>query len=209
MGIVWLAIVVTWGVRSVVGALLAGMIFAIAPQRLSIILVLVFFLVVSGVITRLALQHAYRNVFGAVAMVVLAVVAVVGSAWIWNDVSSDDSVKVILAALGLAAALLVGLRVARAPITNRPLRIGLLVVVAALGVWLAFTLAGTDLGEDGTREVPTMLFGLGAIGARERAARRRLRHRQPTTPAAVQGGRGERRGSSSSPPTAPLAGAPA
>ena len=36
------AIVVTWGVRSVVGALLAGMIFAIAPQRLSIILVLVF-----------------------------------------------------------------------------------------------------------------------------------------------------------------------
>ena len=51
------------------------MIFAIAPQRLSIILVLVFFLVVSGVITRLGLQHAYRNVFGAVAMVVLAVVA--------------------------------------------------------------------------------------------------------------------------------------
>ena len=31
VGIVWLAIVVTWGVRSVVGALLAGMIFAIAP----------------------------------------------------------------------------------------------------------------------------------------------------------------------------------
>src|SRR4029079_11488616 len=30
VGIVWLAIVVTWGVRSVVGALLAGMVFAIA-----------------------------------------------------------------------------------------------------------------------------------------------------------------------------------
>ena len=32
IGIVWLAIVVTWGVRSAsIGALLAGMIFAIAP----------------------------------------------------------------------------------------------------------------------------------------------------------------------------------
>ena len=40
VGIVWLAIVVTWGVRSVIGALLAGMIYAIAPQRLSIILIL-------------------------------------------------------------------------------------------------------------------------------------------------------------------------
>ena len=68
VGIVWLAIVVTWGVRSVVGALLAGMIFAIAPQRLSIILVLVFFLMVSGIITRLALEKSYRNVFGALAM---------------------------------------------------------------------------------------------------------------------------------------------
>jgi ABC-type branched-subunit amino acid transport system permease subunit len=164
VGIVWLAIVVTWGVRSVVGALLAGMIFAIAPQRLSIILVLVFFLIVSGVITRLAVQGAYRNVLGALAMLVLAVVAVVGSAWIWDEVSSEDSVKVILVALGLAFALLVGLRVARAPITNQPVRIGLLLVTAALGVWLAFTLAGLELGDVGTREVPTMLFGLGAIG---------------------------------------------
>jgi hypothetical protein len=164
VGIVWLAIVVTWGVRSVVGALLAGMIFAIAPQRLSIILVLVFFLVVSGVITRLALQGAYKNVLGALAMAVLAVVAFAGSAWIWDEVSSEDTVSVILVALGLAFAVLVGLRVARAPITNQPVRIGLLVVVAALGVWLAFTLAGLDLGEVGTREVPTMLFGLGAIG---------------------------------------------
>ena len=164
VGIVWLAIVVTWGVRSVVGALLAGMIFAVAPQRLSIILVLVFFLIVSGVITRLALERAYRNVFGALAMAALAVVALAGSAWIWENVSSEDSVKVILAALGLAAALLVGLRVARAPIPSPAVRVTLLVVVGAIGVWLAATLAGLDLGEAGTREVPTMLFGLGAIG---------------------------------------------
>ena len=32
IGIVWLALVVTWGVRSVAGALLAGMIYAIAPH---------------------------------------------------------------------------------------------------------------------------------------------------------------------------------
>jgi branched-chain amino acid transport system permease protein len=164
VGIVWLAIVVTWGVRSVVGALLAGMIFAIAPQRLSIILVLVFFLIVSGVITRLALQKAYTNVIGALALIVLAIVAIGGSAWIWDNVSSEDTVKVILAALGAVAALLVALRVAKAPISSTPLRIGLLVVVVGLGAWLVLTLAGLDLGEAGTREVPTMLFGLGAIG---------------------------------------------
>ncbi|HLM18709.1 MAG TPA: ABC transporter permease [Acidimicrobiia bacterium] len=164
VGIVWLAIVVTWGVRSVIGAVLAGMIFAIAPQRLSIILVLVFFLVVSGVITRLALGRAYRNVLGVLAMTVLAVVAVAGSAWIWENVSSEDSVKVILVALGLGAALLVGTRVAKAPIANDAVRIGLLLVVAAMGIGLALVLGGLELGEVGTREVPTMLFGLGAIG---------------------------------------------
>ena len=32
VGIVWLAIVATWGVRSVVGALIAGLLFAVVPQ---------------------------------------------------------------------------------------------------------------------------------------------------------------------------------
>jgi branched-chain amino acid transport system permease protein len=36
IGIVWLAIVVTWGVRSVVGALIAGIIFVVAPQLVSL-----------------------------------------------------------------------------------------------------------------------------------------------------------------------------
>lgn len=35
IGIVWLAIVVTWGVRSVLGALLAGLLFAVVPQLVS------------------------------------------------------------------------------------------------------------------------------------------------------------------------------
>ena len=163
VGIVWLAIVVTWGVRSVVGALLAGMIFAIAPTRLSIILILVFFLVVSGVITRLALQHAYRHVLGALAMAVLTVIAFGGSIWIWDNVSNEDSVSTILVALGLGAAALIAMRVLRAPIPNRAVQIGIVLVIAALGVWAAFALAGLQLGESGS-EVPTMLFGLGAIG---------------------------------------------
>ena len=70
----------------------------------------------------------------------------------------------ILVAIGRVAALLVGLRVAKAPIASQPLRIVLLVVTAGLGVWLAYTLGGLELGEAGPREVPTMLFGLGAIG---------------------------------------------
>jgi hypothetical protein len=146
----------------VVGAMLAGMIFAIAPTRVSIILILVFFLVVSGVFTRLALQHAYRNVLGALAMAVLAVVAFAGSAWIWANVSNDDAVSTILVGLGLAGAFLLGLRVARAPIANRVVKVGLLLVIAALGVWAGFALGNLELGESGA-EVPTMLFGLGAI----------------------------------------------
>jgi branched-chain amino acid transport system permease protein len=163
IGIVWLAIVVTWGVRSVVGALLAGMIYAIAPTRLSIILILVFFLVVSGVFTRLALQRAYRNVGGALAMAVIAVIAFAGSGWIWDNVSNDDAVSTILVALGLAAALLISLRVWRSSIANQGVKAGIILVVVGLGIWAAFALAGLELGESGS-EVPTMLFGLGAIG---------------------------------------------
>lgn len=36
IGIVWLAIVVTWGVRSVVGALVAGLLFAVVPQLVNL-----------------------------------------------------------------------------------------------------------------------------------------------------------------------------
>jgi branched-chain amino acid transport system permease protein len=162
IGIIWLAIAVTWGVRSVAGALLAGMIFAIAPTRLSIILILVFFLVVSSFITRLALQRAYRNVFGALAMAVLVVIALGGSGWIWDNVSNEDAVSTILVLLGLAAAALIALRVWKMPISNQVGKVAIILAVLGLGVWAAFALAGLQLGESGS-EVPTMLFGLGAI----------------------------------------------
>ncbi len=163
VGIVWLALVVTWGVRSVTGALLAGMIYAIAPTRLAIILILVFFLVVSGVFTRLALGRAYRKPLGAVAMVVLAIVAFGGSAWIWDNVDADEAVSVILVLVGLGATALIASRVAKIHIANRGVRLALLLIVAALGIWAAVLLAGLDLG-DSAADVPTMLFGLGAIG---------------------------------------------
>ena len=147
-GIVWLAIVVTWGVRSVVGALLAGMIFAIAPQRLSIILVLVFFLVVSGVVTRLALrprlpQRARRVGDGRAR----------GRGGRGQRMDLGQRVERGLGQGDPRCARArrsrcwsgSGSRRHRSP--TRPVRIGLLVVVAAIGVGLAFVLAGLDLGE--------------------------------------------------------------
>jgi hypothetical protein len=91
------------------------------------------------------------------------VVAFGGSAWIWDNVNNDDSVSAILVLLGLGAAALVARWVMKAPISNRPVQIALVVVVAALGVWAAVWLAGLELGESAA-DVPTMLFGLGAIG---------------------------------------------
>ena len=115
VGIVWLAVVVTWGVRSVIGALLAGMIFAIAPARLSVILILILFFIAGGLFMRLLLSKQYQKPIGALAMAALAVLAFGGSAWMWDNLSNDDTVSVILVAISLAAALLIILRIMRLP----------------------------------------------------------------------------------------------
>lgn len=73
VGIVWIAIVVTWGVRSVVGALLAGIIFAVIPQQLSLILVLIAVLVVVGLIVRLVITKNINTPIGAAAAVALLI----------------------------------------------------------------------------------------------------------------------------------------
>ena len=111
----------------------------------------------------MALGKAYRKPVGAVVMAVLAVLAFGGSAWIWDNVSNEDAVSTILVAIGLVTGLLLAQRVMKLPIANRALRLGLLAVVAAGAVYLAVVLGGLDLGDSGS-EVPTMLFGLGAIG---------------------------------------------
>jgi branched-chain amino acid transport system permease protein len=167
IGIVWLAIVVTWGVRSVVGALLAGMIFAISPTKLSVILVLVLVLVAGGFFVRLVMGGAYRKPLGALALVALPVLAFGGSAWIWDNVTNDEAVSVILVAMVGAAVLLLVLRLRRLETPNRAIPIVLSVVVVVVGIALALLAADLELGEQ-TAEVPTMLFGLGAIAlARE------------------------------------------
>jgi signal transduction histidine kinase len=162
VGIVWLAIVVTWGVRSVIGAALAGMIFAIAPTRLSIILILVFFIVIGGLVTELAMRRMYRNVIGFLAMTVLVVFAFVGSGWLWDNVSNDDAVSVILVLMAMSAAGLLAFRAVRAGVLPMAARAGAAVVLLAVGVWASVQLTGLDLGESAA-EVPTLLFGLGAI----------------------------------------------
>ena len=159
--------VVTWGVRSVVGALLAGMIFAIAPARLCIILILILFFIAGGLFVRLFLSKQYKKPLGAIAMAALAVLAFGGSAWLWDNLSTDDTVSVILVAICLAATMLIILRIIRLPIANRAIPIAIAVVVGIIGVIVATQAAGLELGDRAT-EVPTMLFGLGAIGlARE------------------------------------------
>src|SRR5262249_32672691 len=136
-------------------------------QKLSIIIILVLFFVAGGFFVRLLLSKQYRKPLGLVAMAFLAVLAFGGSAWIWDNTSNDDAVSVILVAIALAAALLIVLRVLRIPPANRVIPIAIAVAVAAVGIFAATQLAGLDLGEQ-TGSVPTMLFGLGAIGlARE------------------------------------------
>jgi len=80
IGIVWLAIVVTWGIRSIVGAVVAGLVFAVVPQQLSFILVIIVVFFVMGMLARLAASQRLRTplgMAGAVAIVGVGVVAAV------------------------------------------------------------------------------------------------------------------------------------
>jgi branched-chain amino acid transport system permease protein len=105
LGIVWLAIVVTWGVRSVVGALLAGVIFAVIPQQLNLLLVMILLFVVVGLLARLVLTRDIAKWWGAALTVALLVVAVIG-AKVLADVEVPESwaeVPTLLFGLGAVA----------------------------------------------------------------------------------------------------------
>ena len=78
IGIVWLAVVVTWGVRTVIGALLAGMLFAIAPSKLAMILILTLFFIAGGIFTRLLLSKAVQEACRARSSMALCVVVGAG-----------------------------------------------------------------------------------------------------------------------------------
>lgn len=106
VGIVWLAIVVTWGIRSVVGALLAGVIFAVVPQKLSFLLVVVVVFVAGGLIARLAASHALRTVFGVLAAVAVAVAGVVAIALVLDIDVPESWADVPTLLFGIGAILL-------------------------------------------------------------------------------------------------------
>lgn len=167
VGVVWLAIIVTWGVRSVTGALLAGILFAVAPFKIAAILVLSVLLAVGGIVTRLVIARAYRRPLGAVLLVVVAAVGAGASIRMWDRTSDDTAVHVILVLLTLAVGLGVAAR-SRRHVAKPPLGWAAFGVVAAAAVAVAVWTTGWSLSPATVHEVPTVLFGLGAIGlARE------------------------------------------
>jgi branched-chain amino acid transport system permease protein len=105
LGIVWLAIVVTWGVRSVIGALLAGVIFAVIPQQLNLLLVLILLFTAIGLLARLVLTRDVRRWWGASLAVAIVAIAIVGSKLL-ADIEVPDSwaeVPTLLFGLGAVA----------------------------------------------------------------------------------------------------------
>jgi branched-chain amino acid transport system permease protein len=163
VGVVWLAIIVTWGVRSVPGALLAGLLFAIAPFKLAAILILPVIFLTGGFFTRLLLSKAYRKPVGALLMALFLVVGALASYRMWTKMSDDTAVHIVLAILALVVGLLVGLRLRRIPSLGANLRTAILVIAIAAGVGGAYYTTTLDLSLETVKEVPTMLFGLGAI----------------------------------------------
>ena len=165
IGIVWLAIVVTWGVRSVVGALLAGMIYAIAPTRLTIILMLMFVVVVGGFVAELVGKKLHRNPLGLVAIAALVAVGVIVPTWMWENVDNQDAVNVILTLIVVAVAAYLALWVVRMEAIPRAVSIAVAAVLAAGGAYVAYLLlAGeVNISLEASAEVPVMLFGLGAV----------------------------------------------
>jgi branched-chain amino acid transport system permease protein len=103
IGIVWLALVVTWGVRSVVGALLAGIIFAVVPQQLSLILVLILLFTAVGILSNLVVTRRIRTPIGAIVAGVVVVVAVIGTSKLINVEVGDGWVDVPTLLFGLGA----------------------------------------------------------------------------------------------------------
>jgi hypothetical protein len=96
----------------------------------------------------------------------MAVCVIVGAGLsyrMWTKTSDDTAVHVILVLLALVLGLLVVRRMLRLEKVEKPMRVGLAVAAGVVAVGAAVFLAGLDLAETTVKEVPTMLFGLGAI----------------------------------------------
>jgi len=105
---------------------------------------------------------------GAIAMVVIAVGGAALAFRMWNKTSDDTAVHVVLVLLALVVGLIFAMRVRRITAAAPAVRITLAVVIGLAAVAVALWTTGLSLSEATVKEVPTMLFGLGAIGlARE------------------------------------------
>jgi branched-chain amino acid transport system permease protein len=103
-GVVWLAIVVTWGIRSVLGALLAGILLVYAPERPTAILVVALALTCMGLIARIVIAGRLRTASGALGIVALVALGVVGSSLLLGiEVDGDWVPDAITMLFGLGA----------------------------------------------------------------------------------------------------------
>jgi branched-chain amino acid transport system permease protein len=79
VGIVWLAIVVTWGIRSVLGALMAAILYVVVSpptNKISFILVIIVVFVMMGMTARLIGSRAIYTPRGAVLAAVLSIAGI-------------------------------------------------------------------------------------------------------------------------------------
>jgi len=173
IGIVWMAIVVTWGVRSVIGALMAGLIYSLIQQRLMLLIIMIFLFIVVGIFVRMYLGKRYQNPKGLVVMAVIAIIGVIGVMWLWSlhgnniEEQTELAAKILLTGVWLGITLGLLLRLIGRKAYLVPAGLALTIAAAVLVIGGTYVILDADLSHSAL-EVPTMMFGLGAVGlARE------------------------------------------
>jgi branched-subunit amino acid ABC-type transport system permease component len=169
VGIVWLAIVVTWGVRSVLGALMAGVIFGLLQQRLILLLIFLVVTIAAGLIVQMILSKRYKTPVGLITIIVVTALSIGVIEWLWNVKGGDVQDQNIWAAHALLLGVWVGpmigglvFLVQKHNLHRKPLGILALIAYVALIVAGAIVVLSADLS-DSALDVPTMMFGLGAV----------------------------------------------
>ena len=163
IGAVWLAIIVTWGVRTTVGALLAGLIVAISPLKLAVLLILPVLFVTGGFFTRFYLDKAYKKPWGAALMALIVIIGAGLTYRMWTKTSDDTAVHVVLVILALVIGLRIAFTLRRQESIDATVRQVLFWAVVVVAVGVGYFTTTIDLAETTVKQVPTMLFGLGAI----------------------------------------------
>lgn len=106
VGVVWLAVVVTWGVRSIAGALLAGLAYALFPQLFSQypwVILIIFGLIALGVAAQV--RRTWAVTAARCAWLSMWVGAVLVATGAWDDVPiiGDHVNEIATALFGLGA----------------------------------------------------------------------------------------------------------